>query len=122
MAQAVAESVVLRPAKPLAAAEESWVVATDLAEELARNGVPFHRAHQIVGRLVLESGKAGKRPSDWSGEEMAAFAPEFDADMRRLLAPAEGMKTRELPGGTGPSAVARALEEAERRLTAMRHD
>jgi argininosuccinate lyase len=55
MAKVVAESVVLDPAKPAAAAEESWVVATDLAEELARNGVAFHRAHQLVGKLVLES-------------------------------------------------------------------
>src|SRR5205085_3833863 len=54
MAKAVAESVVLDCAKTLAAAEESWVVATDLAEELARSGVAFHRAHEIVGRLVLE--------------------------------------------------------------------
>ena len=36
-------------------AEESWVVATDLAEALARAGTPFHQAHQIVGRFVLES-------------------------------------------------------------------
>ncbi len=120
MAKTVAESLVLNPAKPAAAAEESWVVATDLAEELARNGVAFHRAHQIVGQLVLESVKAGKKPSDWTGEALAAFAPEFKPEMARFLAPLEGMKTRELPGGTGPSSVAHALSEADERLSAMR--
>ena len=45
---------------PAAAAEESWVVATDLAEALARSGTPFHQAHQIVGRLVLESVRSGQ--------------------------------------------------------------
>jgi argininosuccinate lyase len=120
MAAVVAESVVLDRAKPLEAAEESWVVATDLAEELARNGVPFHRAHQLVGQLVLESMKAGKRPSDWTGETLAGFAPEFKPEMARLLKPSEGMKSRELPGGTGPNAVARAMAEAERRLSVMR--
>ncbi len=120
MARVVVASAVLKPEKTAAAAEESWVVATDLAEALSRAGVPFHRAHQLVGKLVLESVRAGKRPSDWTGGSLAAFAPEFTADMARLLNPAEGMKTRELPGGTGPAAVASALEEAERRLAQMR--
>ncbi|HEY7335132.1 MAG TPA: argininosuccinate lyase [Bryobacteraceae bacterium] len=118
MARAVIESVRLNPARPLAAAEESWVVATDLAEALARNGTPFHQAHQIVGRLVLESVRAGKRPGDWKAEELARFAPEFTPPMAALLHPAEGMKTREIRGGTGPQTVAAALEEAERRLSA----
>jgi len=119
MAKVVAESVVLNAAKPAAAAEESWVVATDLAEELAREGVPFHRAHQIVGQLVLESYKTGKTPAQWTGEELAGFAAEFKPEMARLLTPAEGMKSRELPGGTGPMAVKRALREAEERLDVM---
>ncbi|MBV9268566.1 MAG: argininosuccinate lyase [Acidobacteriaceae bacterium] len=120
MARVVAESTVLNPAIPAAAAEESWVVATDLAEELSRHGVPFHRAHQVVGQLVLESTKSGKKPSDWKPEALAQFAPEFKPEMARLLNPAEGMKTRELPGGTGPQAVAAALSEAHNRLERMR--
>jgi argininosuccinate lyase len=120
MARAVVESVKLRPAVPRAAAEESWVVATDLAEALARNGTPFHQSHQIVGRLVLESVRAGKRPRDWTAEELAAFAPEFTPGMAGLLDPAAGMQSRELPGGTGPRAVAHALEEAHARLAQMR--
>jgi argininosuccinate lyase len=116
MAKAVAESLVLNSSVPQAAAEESWVVATDLAEELARNGVPFHRAHQLVGQLVLDSVNSGKKPSDWNGSSLAAFAPEFKPEMARLFSPAEGMKSRELPGGTGPRAVATALDQAEERL------
>jgi len=91
-----------------------------LAEALSRAGVPFHQAHQIVGRLVLESLKRGKKPSEWTAEELAAFAPEFGTTMVRLLDPVEGMKSRELPGGTGPAAVARALVDARARLLEMR--
>jgi argininosuccinate lyase len=119
MAKTVAESVTLQPAKPAAAAEESWVIATDLAEELARSGTAFHRAHQIVGQLVLDSVKTGKKPSQWTGAELAAFAPEFEPEMARLLNPVEGMKSRELEGGTAPRAVARALAEATARLQAL---
>jgi len=119
MIRVVTETVVLRPDPPRMAAEESWVVATDLAEALARNGTPFHQAHKIVGRLVLDSVQAGKRPSDWNADTLVAFAPEFTPDMARFLSPVEGMKTRSLPGGTAPDAVAQALAAAEARLKDM---
>jgi argininosuccinate lyase len=119
MARVVTESAKLNAFVPEQAAAESWVVATDLAEALARNGTPFHRAHQIVGRLVLESVRAGKPPAAWTADELTAFAPEFTPDMARLFQPAEGMKTRTVVGGTSPASVRAALEEAESRLSAM---
>jgi len=118
MATAVVRSARLNPAVPKAAAEASWVVATDLAEALARSGMAFHQAHHLVGRLVLESLRAGKKPGDWTAEELAAFDPAFTRDMAALLDPTEGMKTRDVPGGTAPQAVRKALEEAEARLSA----
>jgi argininosuccinate lyase len=120
MARAVVESARLDPEKPALAAAESWVVATDLAEALARAGTPFHRAHQIVGRLVLESLRQGRKPADWTPAELGAFAPEFTPAMARLLDPREGLKTREIAGGTGPEAVAQALAEARKRLEKLR--
>ncbi len=120
MAEALIRSAKLNEAKPEAAAEESWVIATDLAEELARSGTPFHQGHQIVGRLMLESVRLGKKPSDWTSETLQAFAPEFKPEAARLLHPREGMKSREIPGGTGPQAVAKALDEAQTRLAALR--
>jgi argininosuccinate lyase len=119
MARVTAESVVLHPAVPFAAAEESWVVATDLAEALARNGTAFHRAHQIVGKLVLESVRNNKKPADWNAETLVAFAPEFTPEMARLLDPREGMKTREIIGGTGPNTVGAALKTARERLAQL---
>jgi argininosuccinate lyase len=116
MARVVIASTRLNPARPLAATEESWVVATDLAEALARAGTPFHQAHQIVGRLVRESVRSGRKPGDWTVRELEEFSPEFSADIARLLDPKAGMKSRELPGGTGPAAVAAALRDARRRL------
>jgi argininosuccinate lyase len=119
MARVVAESVVLRERVPEQAADESWVVATDLAEALARNGTAFHNAHQIVGRLVLESVRNSRKPADWTPAQLAEFAPEFTPDLARLLNPREGMKTREIAGGTGPATVAAALAEARVRLTQL---
>jgi len=119
MMRVVMESLVLRPASPAAAAEESWVVATDLAEALARAGTPFHQAHQIVGRFVLESVRQGKKPADWTPQELQQFAPEFSSGLALLLDPRQGMKSREIPGGTGPQSVQRALAAARQRLESM---
>ena len=95
-------------------------MATDLAEELARRGVPFHRAHQIVGQLVLESVRSGKRPRTGPESSSRNSLPNLLRSMARLLKPLEGMKTRSLPGGTAPETVAGALNEADSRLAVMR--
>src|SRR5712691_1909763 len=120
MARAVADSAMLVPAKAMHAVEESWVVATDLAEALARSGMPFHQAHQLVGALVLESIRQGKKPADWTAAGLAAFSPQFTAEFTRLLSPAAGMQSREILGGTGPESVAEALRRARQRLAALR--
>jgi argininosuccinate lyase len=120
MARTVADSVTLVPAKAIRAVEESWVVATDLAEALARSGTPFHQAHQLVGALVLESIRQGKKPADWTPAGLAAFSAQFTPDFARLLSPQEGMKSREIAGGTGPESVAAALRRARERLVSMR--
>lgn len=119
MATLVVKTTQLKPEVPRAAAEEGWLVATDLAEELARSGVPFHQAHQLVGRLVLESVKSGKKPGDWTGAALAAFDARFQPEMARLMDPSEGMKTRTAPGGTAPETVQKALSAARKRLESM---
>ncbi len=119
MARVVVESAKLHVEKPAAAAEESWVVATDLAEALARTGTAFHQAHQIVGRLVLDSVRSGKKPADWTAEALLKFDPAFKPEMIALMKPSEGMKTREIRGGTGPKSVAAALNTARARLAEM---
>lgn len=121
MIREVTETVKLHVEVPAEAAEESWAVATDLAEALARSGTPFHQAHKIAGRLVLESLNSGKKPTDWTADQLVHFAPEFKPEMVALMKPAEGMKSREVPGGTAPARVAQALTEAESRVESYRN-
>ena len=124
MAHEVAVTAVLRPDVPLQHARESWVVATDLAEALARAGIPFHQAHKLIGRLVLDSVKAGKEPQAWTAETLAQFTPEFTPEIAAMLAalldPREGMKSREIPGGTGPQQVRQMLASRRELLKSMR--
>ena len=110
----------IRPQAMEQAAEDGWVCATALAEVLARKGVPFHRAHQIVGSIVLESVKQGKRAEDWTPEELQAFAPEFDADAQAVLRPRVALENHAVPDGIAPAFVAQALEAATARLDEMK--
>ena len=116
----VVDTAAVHAEKMEAAADEGWVSATALAELLARNGVPFHRAHQVVGALVLSSVQEGKKPQDWTEEELRKIAPEFGAEAARLLAARPALSNHVLPGGTAPEAVRQALAAAEERLAQMR--
>jgi argininosuccinate lyase len=114
------QTATIRAAHMEVAAEESWTCATELAEALARKGVPFHRAHQVVGALVLQSVRAGKKPREWTLDELRAVAPEFDEDAARLLAVRRAIENHTPPGGTAPAAVQEALQQARARLAEMR--
>ena len=113
------ETTKLRPEAMECAAQDSWTCATALAEFLARNGVAFHRAHQIVGGLVLESVSQGKKPQDWTLPELQAIAPEFDEAAAELLSVRRSLENHTVPGGTAPESVSTALAEAEQRLAVM---
>lgn len=106
----------VRPRAMERAAEDGWVSATALAEILARQGVPFHRAHQVVGGIVLESVKQGKSPADWTLGELQAFAPELDARAMEALSPRNALENHSLPGGTSSQRVREALAAARSRL------
>lgn len=119
MACVVVQTTTLKPAPPRLAAEEGWLVATDLAEALARSGVAFHQAHTLVGELVLSSVKQGRKPADWTAEALYNFDPRFTPEMATLMNPEVGMKTRTAPGGTAPATVRAALIEARQRLEVL---
>jgi argininosuccinate lyase len=117
MATIVAQQLTLKPAVPEQAAAESWVVATDIAEALARNGLPFHQSHQLAGKLVLHGIRSSKNPAEFSAADLAAVDERLTPDLLPILAdPRHGMQTRQVPGGTAPVRVAEALAEAARRL------
>ena len=101
------------------AAEDGWVSATALAEILARSGIPFHRAHQIVGSIVLASVKQGKRPTDWTLDELREFAPELGEQVLAALIPSNALENHQVPGGTATDRVQEALLAAKARLEAL---
>jgi argininosuccinate lyase len=89
------------------AAIADFTLATDAADLLARNGVPFREAHEIVGRLVRRCIEDGITFADLTDEEWAAVHPVF-ATQRPPLTALESVAARDVPGGTAPQRVAEA--------------
>lgn len=79
--------------------------ATDLADYLARKGVPFRDAHHIVGSMVNYCIKQGKRLDDLTMEEYRQFNDKIEEDIRHEIALETCVKARKSFGGTAPEAV-----------------
>jgi argininosuccinate lyase len=97
------------------AATGSYMLATDLADYLARKGLPFREAHQAVAELVRYAEAEGRPLSGLSLEDYRRFSPLFDRDVLSLDVRAS-IAARDVPGGTAPARVAEALELARERL------
>ena len=83
------------------AAADPHLMATDLAEELVRLGVPFRTAHHRVGSLVKWCAQ-NKRPMDaLTLEEMRVSIPEATPECLKLFSPEQSVGKREITGGTG---------------------
>ena len=102
----------------LAQARTGFTAATDVADYLAKKGMPFREAHRVVGELVLYCEKHGKGLEDLTAEEFAAASPLFEADIAQDLDPAGIANARVTYGGTGHDAVVAQLEEARATLAA----
>jgi argininosuccinate lyase len=94
-----------------AAADDAASAATDLAELLVRQGVPFRDAHQAVGELVRQATER-----DIALEELVLTDPRLGPDALALLEPGEAVRRRTTPGGAGPEPVRRQLAAARSRL------
>ncbi len=97
------------------AADAPEAAATDLAEHLVRQGIPFRDAHAVVGNLVRRS-LAG----EGSLAELAVGNDRIGPDGARLLDPGASVSNRTSPGSGGPLAVSVQLERARAMLAADR--
>jgi len=79
-------------------------------------GVPFREAHRIVGELVLDCIRQGRRLRDLTVEELRARSDRFGPDALQRLSPQAVVAARKLYGGTAREAVERQLQEARAAL------
>ena len=95
-----------------AAAGREEMMAAGLAVALAREGMPFRKAHQIVGALVADSQKSGRSLKSVAAETLASVSPAVTARLDVLFDPLEAVKAKSLVGGAAPDAVRVSLDAA----------
>ena len=96
--------------------ENDFSNATELADYLAEKGLPFREAHEIVGKLVLDSIKHGKNIQDWDLEELQVYHPLIEEDIYIYLRPETAVQRRNSLGGTGFEQVKFQIEQAKKEL------
>jgi argininosuccinate lyase len=92
--------------------------ATDLADQLAKLGIPFREAHEVVGVIVRHCLKNGRALESLTLEELHQFHAAFDQTTVDLLSHRAVMNARTSRGGTAPNAVILQLELARKHLAA----
>ncbi|MGH7476170.1 MAG: argininosuccinate lyase [Longimicrobiales bacterium] len=101
------------------AAADHALLATDLADELVRRGVPFREAHRIVGGLVREAERQGVPLGGLSRTQLAAAHPALARHDAPVLSPESSVEARSVTGATSREAVLAQLASA--RLLLGRH-
>jgi argininosuccinate lyase len=102
--------------KRMRAALSSSMMATDLADYLVEKGATFRDAHAAIGALIRESEREGCELDALPLTSFKSAHPLFGDDALNWLEPAKSVARRDVPGGTGPSAVRAQLRAAREAL------
>ena len=105
---AVVASIEARPARSEGAAG-GMLLATDVADYLVDRGVPFRRAHEIVGGMVRDLLAQGRDFGSLTAEEWRGCDARFGADIAARVTSRASVDARRTPQSTSPDAVANAL-------------
>ena len=96
--------------KMLAAAKGGYINATDLADYLAKKGVPFRTAYKLTGRLVADCAERGAALEDLTLEEFRAYSPVFESDLYDAISLEKCVERRTSAGGASPVNIAAQLD------------
>ncbi len=90
-------------------APAGFTLATDVAEWMVRQGVPFRVAHEAAGAAVRQAETRGVGLDELTDDELAAISEDLTPEVREVLAVAGSVSSRDARGGTAPAQVANQL-------------
>ncbi|HEX4546050.1 MAG TPA: argininosuccinate lyase [Candidatus Acidoferrum sp.] len=99
-----------------AAASNPALFATDAADYLVHQGVPFRQAHDLIGKVLREAERQGKPWTELSLGEVQKISPLFDKGFLEGPSVEDVIGNKIVPGGTAPEAVRAAIADLEARL------
>jgi argininosuccinate lyase len=97
-------------------APQGFSLATDIAEWLVREGVPFRVAHELAGACVRRCEERGIELSELSDDEFATISPHLTPAVREVLTVEGSVASRDGRGGTAPERVREQLAELRERV------
>ena len=98
-----------RPENMRDALTQGYATATDLADYLAKKGLPFRKAHKVVGEAVAYGIKHRKYLVELTLDEYKQFSPLFEKDLLEALRPENCVAARTSYGGPAPKENAKQL-------------
>ncbi|MDO8120867.1 argininosuccinate lyase [Isoptericola sp. b490] len=101
-------------------APQGFALATDVAEWLVRQGVPFRVAHEVAGACVTVCEQRGIELWDLSDADLAAISPALTPQVREVLSVGGSLASRSAVGGTAPDRVAEQLRAARTEVDRLR--
>lgn len=96
---------------------DPFLLSTDLADYLARKGMPFRQAHKVVGRIVAFCIESGTPLTDLTSEMLRKFSESFQDDVADIFSFEGSVRKRLVEGGTGTESVDKQIESASRLLS-----
>ena len=96
-----------------ASAPQGFALATDIAEWLAREGVPFREAHEIAGACVQQAEARNVELWDLSDADLGSISPHLTPSVREVLSVAGSLNSRSAFGGTAPARVREQLDQLD---------
>ena len=109
MAVLVADGLKVNRSRTLAAAQQGYANATELADYLVGKDIPFREAHHIVGEVVLDAIDKGVPLEDLTISQLQEFSDKIEQDVYQHLSIESTLNKREALGGTSRSQVEKAL-------------
>jgi len=103
-----------------ASAPEGFALATDIAEWLVREGIPFRKAHEIAGACVQAAESRGIELWDLTESDLAAIDIELRPAVRDVLSVDGALASRNAFGGTAPDRVKEQIEALVRQTASAR--
>jgi argininosuccinate lyase len=99
-----------------AASADQFLAATEVADLLVRRGVPFRKAHDIVGGLVREALEQGKALSDLDAQALGRHSEHLDDEYYEVLTGAGPLESKRIEGGTASERVGEQIAAARKAL------